>query len=116
MSAAGDRMRTRFGGLRVRIVVPELKGIVPDDSQGDPAVYGAPFTIKESMELQRFIDADSPEGFAEVVMRKSLDEQGERIFDIGDKQILMQCCEAHIVSRLGRGLMASIDIEEAAGN
>jgi len=116
MSDAGDRLKTRFASLRVRVVVPEWKGIVPDDSEGQAAVYAAPFTLADSTKLQKWIDADSPEGFAHVVMAKAQTEEGERLFDIGDKSVLLQCCEAHIVSRVGRALMASVDVEDAAGN
>lgn len=116
MSDAGDRLKARFAALKVRIVVPEWQGIVPDDSAGQPAVYAEPFTLADSTKLQKWIDADSPEGFAHVVMSKAQDESGERLFDIGDKSVLLQCCEAHIVSRVGRAIMASVDIEEAEGN
>jgi len=116
MSDAGDRLKARFASLRVRVVVPEWKDIVPDDSEGQPAIYSAPFTLADSTKLQKWIEADSPEGFAHVVMAKAQDEAGDRLFDIGDKAVLLQCCEAHIVSRVGRALMASVDIEDAAGN
>lgn len=116
MSDVGARLKTRFSGLRVRIVVPELVDILPEDSQGQAAIYAAPFTLADSSKLQKWIDADSPEGFAHVIVRKAENEQGEKLFDIGDRQILLQCCEAHIISRIGRALMASVDLETAEGN
>lgn len=116
MSDVGAKMKRRFSGLRVRVVVPEFSDILPADSHGEPAIYAKPFTLADSDDLQPFIDSDSPEGFAAVVVRKGEDEAGERIFDIGDKAVLMQCCEAHIVSRVGRALMASVSLEGAEGN
>lgn len=116
MSDVGKRLKSRFASLRIRIVVPEWRDILPLDSEGEPAVYAAPFTLDDSAKLQKWIDADSPEGFAHVILRKAADEDGKRLFDIEDRQILLQCCEAHIVSRVGRALMASVDLEEAEGN
>ena len=116
MSSAGDRLRGRFAGLRVRVVVEEWRDILELDSQGEPAIYAKPFTLADSALLQREIELDSPEGFATVVMTKSETEQGERVFDLADRQVLLQCCEAHIVSRVGRELMASLTFKDAEGN
>ena len=116
MSDVGARLKTRFSALRVRVVVPEWSDILPSDSEGQPAIFASPFTLADSTALQKWIAADSPEGFAHVVLRKAENEDGERLFDIGDRQILLQCCEAHIISRVGKALMASVDLEAAEGN
>lgn len=116
MSDAGKRLRTRFGGLRVRVVVPELAGIIGNDSKGEPAVYSTPFTLADSSDIGGYMDDNSPEGYAHVVATKALDEAGQRVFDIADKAILMQCCEAHVVATLAQRLMASVDLEDAVGN
>ena len=116
MSQAGNALRSRFAGLRVRVVVRELEGIVPEDSQGETAIYGQPFTLRDSKRLDGFIADDDPEGYAQVVIDKAETESGERLFDVGDKAILMNCIEAHIVSRVARSLMASVSLEDAKGN
>lgn len=116
MSAGGDRLRARFNGLRVRVVVKELEEVLPADSQGDPAIYASPFTLRDRKRLARFIDADDDEGFAQVIIDKAQAEDGSPLFDIGDKSILMDCVEAHIVARVGQSLMASVSLEAARGN
>ena len=116
MSKAGSRLRTRFGGLRIRVVVPEFAGVIDDDSQGEPAVYATPFTLADSDALQDYIKEDSPEGYAQVVITKAHAESGERIFDVADKSILMQCVEAHVIASLAQKLMASTDLESARKN
>lgn len=116
MSDVGARLKTRFAALQVRVVVPEWADILPADSLGDPAIYAAPFTIADSSKLQKWIDADSPEGFAHVLLHKATDEHGERLFDIGDRQVLLQCAEAHVISRVAQHIMASVTLKDAAGN
>ena len=116
MSDAGARLRQRFGGLTNRFVVPEWKGVIPDDSQGEPAVYASPFTLADTASVQKYIDTEAPEGWAHVVLRKARTEDGERMFDIGDRKILLECCEAQTLSDLATRIMETIAPGEAVGN
>lgn len=116
MSDVADRLRTRFGNINVRVVVPEWRDVLPLDSRDEPAIYARPFTLADSQKLQRWIDENSPEGWAQVLLRKALNEEGDRLFDIADRKTLMQCCEAHILSRVAQSIIASVDLDTAEGN
>lgn len=116
MSRVGDALKARFAGKRTRYVARELESVIPLDSRGEPAIYAAPFTLEDNGKFKHWIDQDSPEGFAHVIVQKAQDEAGERLFDIGDVAILMQCCEAYIVKTIATEIMASVHLEDAEGN
>ena len=116
MSEIGDALKAHYGSRITRTVVPEWKGIVPDDSHGEPAVYSKPFTLGDSKALQSWIDRNDPEGWGEVVRRKACREDGERMFDMGDRKVLLEHAELNVMQRLAQSIMDGPTLEEAAGN
>ena len=90
MSDRGEKIRTRFSLQRVRVVVPELEGIVPNDSQAEPAVYSKPFTLADQKGMQKYIEANDDEGLLWLVVRKATDEDGNKLFDAQDKLIMRE--------------------------
>ena len=115
-STAGAALRQRFGGLRVRVVVPQWKGIIPDDSQGEPAIYAKPFTLADQKAVQSWIDTNNPEGWAQVLIRKACDEEGSRLFGMGDRPVLLEHVESRLLTDVAEQLMASTSLEGAMGN
>lgn len=110
-------MRTRFSAQQLRIVVPEWKGIIPDDSQGEPAVYAKPFTLADEKHMRKWIDSSDNEGFLVLIVRKATDEGGEKLFDAQDKLIMRENCEHAVIQRLGMALLGDPDtVEDAEGN
>ena len=60
--------------------------------------------------------SDKAEAFAEVVLRKAMDETGAPLFDRGDAVTLKQCVPAHIVKQAGMAIVGGATVADAAGN
>lgn len=113
MSKIGERIAKRSKEVR-QFEVHEWG----DD--GEPLViYHGPLTAGEMNRVQRkhpnFFANPTLEAFVEVIILKALDKDGEKMFGLEDKAILMRE-EVGVISRVASELMATEDAGELEKN
>ena len=85
-----------------RIEIPEW-----GDDEGPLVVYSSPFTLKDQSRIRYIAEKQSEvDVLAEVLIMKLMDESGEKIFTIEDKNDLRNNVDAAIVSRIATAIMS----------
>lgn len=107
----GAKLADRYHASRVVVEVPELAAVIPEGR-----IYGHPYTLADDDALREIYSDDDNNGWAEIVIRRALDKDDQRLFNRGDKANLMNHVEAAIVKRIAQELIASIAIEDARKN
>lgn len=84
-----------------RIEVPEW-----GDEDGPLVAYSTPFTLKDQGRLQYITEKQShSDVLAELLIMKLMDEQGEKLFTIEDKNALRTDVDATVVARIANEIM-----------
>jgi len=90
-----------------RIEIPEW-----GDDDEPLVVYASPFTLKDQSRIRYIADKQSEvDVLAEVLIMKLVDESGDKVFTIDDKNALRTSVDASIVSRVATAIMS---VDEAA--
>lgn len=107
-----DRARAHYESMgSVKIEVPEWK-----DENGNPTIlYAEPMTMEERRKLNKYAD-DSQEYLVRLVIAKALDEQGNQVFGIEDKPILMKRVSDMVIARIAGDIARVSTVEEQLGN
>ena len=108
-----DRAKAHFDAQETRVItVPEWT-----DEDGNPTIiYSSPLTLHERKQLGKFAENDDLEFIVRLVIMKSLTADGEKVFSIGDKPMLMNHCDPMVISRIAADITASISVEDQSGN
>ena len=108
-----ERAKAHFDAQGViRIEVPEWL-----DEKGNPTVrYSQPFTLADRKKLAKFAQEDDLEFVVRMVIMKCEDENGEKVFDLSDKPVLMNKVDPNIIAKISTQLTATPSIEEQSGN
>lgn len=91
-----------------RIEIPEW-----GENDSEPlVVYSSPFTLKDQSRIRYVAEKQSEvDVLAEVLIMKLMDENGEKIFTIEDKNDLRNNVDAGVVSRIATQIMTSNEVE-----
>ena len=113
MSKLGERLAKRSNELHHF----EIEEWGEDD---EPLIiYHHKFTAGEMNRVQKkhsnFLSNPTLEAFVDIIILKALDKDGEKLFDIVDKPVLMRE-QIGVISRAANGLMAGTDTEELEKN
>ncbi len=76
-------------------------------------VYWYPFTLEDEMRLGEYIDNNDPRGWAEIVVRKALDAEGDPIFIFDDAHTLASRESASVLRELGAQMADVMDAGDA---
>jgi len=97
-----DRAKAHFDNLDIKkISVPEW-----GDDQGNPLViYSKPLTLQETSKLYRMAKEDDMAMLAYVLIYKALDENGDKIFSLEDKNTLLNKVDRNILVRVSNEIM-----------
>ena len=108
-----ERVKAHFDSQEVkRIEVPEWA-----DEEGNATIlYCQPFTLADRKKLSRLAADDDLEFIARLVIMKAEDENGEKVFDLSHKPILMNKADPNVISRIAAQITASPSVEEQSGN
>tara|TARA_R100001163_G_scaffold12129_2_gene11261 strand:+ start:1604 stop:1939 length:336 start_codon:yes stop_codon:yes gene_type:complete len=91
----------------IKIVVPEWGN---DD---EPLViYSKPLTLGETSKLYKLSKEDDLTMMAYVLIYKALDADGNKLFNIGDKNDLMNNVDREVLMRVAQEIMGQEPIEE----
>ena len=109
-----DSAKSHFESLGVQhIEVEEWK-----DEAGNPSViYWNPITLSEKNKLFKKSDnLNDVSILADIVVMKSLDKDGKKIFKLEDKMDLMTKVDSDVLSRIATAMVQSIKPEEVKKN
>ena len=109
-----DRAKTHFESIGVQsIEVPEWK-----DEDGKPSViYSNPINLFEKNKLFKKSESLSDVSIlADIVVMKSLDKDGKKIFKLDDKMDLMTKVDSDVLSRVATAMVKVISPEEVKKN
>ena len=95
MTRAVDLLRNRFGVSQL------YKHDVKQDDEIILTIYWHPLTIAEREAIQKKSNSDDTNDFAlQMMIEKSLDKDGVRLFQDGDKASLRREVEANILQEI----------------
>ena len=103
-----ERAKAHFDSLDIKkINVPEWG----EDGQS-LLIYSKPLTLQETSKLYRMAQDDDMAMLAYVLIYKALDENGEKIFSLEDKQTLLTKVDRNVLIRVSNEIMAEQPPEE----
>jgi hypothetical protein len=107
-----ERAKTHFAEQDVKVIkVPEW------GSEDKPLkIYTKPLTLGETSKLYKMSKEDNLTMMAYVLIYKALDENGEKIFNIGDKNDLLNNVDREILVDVATQIMGQEPIEETKKN
>lgn len=107
-----DRAKAHFDNLDIKkISVPEW------GEDGQPLlIYSKPLTLQETSKLYRLAKDDDMAMLAYVLIYKALDENGDKIFDLGDKNTLLTTVDRNVLIRVSNEIMSEKPVEEIKKN
>lgn len=112
LSPIARRIGQKFDSLAVRkIEVPEW-----GDEDGPLFIYSTAMTLAEKRSIYAAPNADDYSVLADIVIRKALDENGERMFSPADKPILLNKAESDVLARVAQQIMGIRKAEEVEKN
>jgi len=109
-----DRAKSHFESLGTQsIEVPEWK-----DDDGKPTiVYWNPITLSEKNKLFKKSDNLSDVSIlADILIMKALDKDGNKVFTLEDKIVLMHKVDSDVLSRLATAMVQAISVDEVKKN
>lgn len=105
-----DRAKSHFEGLGIQsIEVPEWK-----DDEGKPTViYWNPITLSEKNKLLKKSDTlNDVSLLADVLIMKALDKDGNKVFTLEDKLILMHKTDPDVLTKIATLMVQAPTPEE----
>jgi|TARA_B100001059_G_C17688177_1_gene503479 hypothetical protein len=109
-----DRAKSHFENLGTQsIEVPEWK----DDDDKATVLYWSPITLSEKNKLFKKSDNLTDVSIlADVVVMKSLDKDGNRVFKLEDKLALMHKVDSDVLSRIATAMVQAVTPDEVKKN
>ena len=99
---ASELLRNRFGVSQL------YKYEVKDGDETVLEVYWHPLTIAEREAIQKKAGSDDANDFAlGMMLEKSLDENGKRLFQDGEKAVLRNAVEAAVLQEIQLAMLTS---------
>jgi len=104
-----DKAKEHFNTLEIKCIeVPEWS-----DENEVVKIYAKPLTLAEMSKLQKFAkDDDDVALMAYCLIYKALDEEGNKVFDLSDKQTLMNNVDKDVLARLATEIMSTPTVDE----
>lgn len=108
-----ERARGHFAEQEIKIIeVPEWA-----DEHGKPlTIYAKPLTLAETSKLYKMSKQDNLEMMAYVLIYKALDEDMEKMFQLGDKSDLLNNVDREVLVDIAQQIMGEQPIEEVKKN
>ena len=104
-----DKAKAHFDSLEVKeIKVPEWT----EDGEETLTIYSKPLTLAEMSKLQRYAQDDDVALMAYCLIHKALDSEGNKLFDVGDKNTFMNRVDKDVLARIATEIMSTPTVEE----
>ena len=103
MSDILDKAKEHFKTIERKLIeVPEW----------DLTIYSKPLTLADKRKLTRTIKPEDVTLFADVLILKSEDKTGNKIYSLEDKHTLMNLVDPEIVARVAQQILEVIPVED----
>jgi len=104
-----DRVKAQFESLAIKKIEVAEWG-----EEGKPLViYCTPFTLAEKRNLFRGAKNDDLGVLVDAIVLKAKDADGNKIFKLDDKQVLLNNADANVIARVSTELLNGVSYEEA---
>lgn len=107
-----DNMKTHFSNKDVRTIEVNEWG----DGDNPLVIYVKPFTLAEQKKLYNMSQNDDMEMLAYTLIMKALDKEGEKIFNLGDKQDLLNNVDPFVLADVVSKITESTTVDDHLGN
>ena len=108
-----ERAKAHFDNLDIKkISVPEWG----DDDGNSLVIYSKPLTLQETSKLFRLSKEDDLTMMAYILIYKALDENGEKIFSLEDKNVLLNKVSREVLVRVASEMMGNYDVDAIKKN
>jgi len=87
-----------------------------DVPEWETVIYATPFTLAEQKRLFKFAKDDDLEFLVRTIIMKAMDKSGEKIFDLSDKQKMMNKVDPKVLTRIATEMSSSESAEDQLGN
>ena len=107
-----DNAKKHFAEQDVKVIE------VPEWGEDDKPlrIFSKPLTLAETSKLYKMSKEDDLTMMAYVLIYKALDENGDKLFDLGNKNTLLHNVDQEILVRVATQIMGQEPIEETKKN
>jgi hypothetical protein len=107
-----DNAKKHFAEQDVKVIK------VPEWGEDDKPlrIFSKPLTLAETSKLYKMSKEDDLTMMAYVLIYKALDENGDKLFDLGDKNALLNSVDREILVSVATQIMGQEPIEETKKN
>ena len=110
--SAIDNAKKHFAEQDVKVIeVPEW-----GDENKPLKIYSKPLTLAETSKLYKMSKEDDLTMMAYVLIYKALDENGDKLFDLADKNALLNNVDREILVGVATKIMGQEPIEDTKKN
>jgi hypothetical protein len=110
--SAIDNAKKHFAEQDVKVIeVPEWG----EDNQ-PLKIYSKPLTLAETSKLYKMSKEDDLTMMAYVLIYKALNSDGDKLFDLADKNALLNNVDREVLMRIAQEIMGQEPIEETKKN
>ena len=108
-----DQAKAHFKTLKTKTIEVAEWG----DENGPLVIYVEPFTLKDKAKLQAVTKVTGSEidALVELIVMKSLDKNGDKLFTIEDKHALRNAVDSRILEKISSEIMR-VDFEALEKN
>ena len=104
-----DRVKAQFESLGIKKIEVAEWG-----EEGKPLIiYCSPFTLAEKRNLFKGAKNDDLGVLVDAIVLKARDGEGNKLFKLDDKQVLLNNADANVIARVATEMLAGISYEEA---
>ena len=104
-----DRVKEHFESQVVKVIEVAEWG-----EEGQPLViYCSPFTLAEKRNLFKGARTDDLGVLVDAVMLKARDKDGNKVFKLDDKQVLLNNADPEVIARVATEMLNTISLEDA---
>ena len=104
-----DRVKEHFESQGVKKIEVAEWG-----EEGQPLViYCSPFTLAEKINLFKGAKNDDLGVLVDAIMLKARDKDGNKIFKLDDKQVLLNNADPEVIARVATDIINTHNLEEA---
>jgi len=98
-----EKAKAHFDSLEIKTIeVPEW-----GDEDNPLIIHAKPITLLETSKLYKMAKDDDLAMMAYVLIYKALDENGDKLFDLGDKSTLLNSVDRDVLVRVATVIMGN---------
>ena len=107
-----DNMKAHFSDQEVKTIEVKEWG----DDEGPLKIFVKPFTLAEQKKLYSMSKNDDMDMLAYTLIMKALDADGNKIFNLGDKQTILNQVDPFVLAYVVSNITQSTSVDDHLGN